>query len=229
MAEIADLNCISEFDLCFDPCCAFDWIDLLISGYKCVTGDRLMMSISNLSSFKECVYGTKSKIVNGKVVYIRHSHQRQISSKILDKCAAAIEFAFKDVSPSSFQNFEQLFQFVKDNRPKKGFKQLCTYDTSLRIAGSSNGPLPKDYVYLHCGALRGAQSLWLIDQLFKNLKPNKHKPIFKHPKYPNDDCIVPRTEFCDKFLKLSAADIEDFLCVCHPLLKGMYLQSASKM
>lgn len=224
---------VSVIDCCDDNYCSssgsFNSLDLLIEGYLVVTRDRFKESITGMTSFKEYVYGTHARGVDGEVVIKRHPHQRRIPTEVLDTCTKNLKEAFKDVSPSFFADFEQLFSFVEANKNSTGFEQVCIYDTALRYAGSNHCPLPQRYVYLHRGALWGAQSLWLIDQLFKNKQSKRHKPFFRHPEYPLCDCVVLRSEFSKEFDKMSSAEIEDFLCVCHAILKGMYLKMAADM
>lgn len=214
---------------CFDFCKAKDPIDLLIEGYRALHSHDWTHCIANKSNLNECVYGC---IINRHGSRLRscHSHQKRIDKGVLEQCYKSLEQAFSH-NKTELNSFEDLFLLVEKHRPKSDFKQICTYDTALRIAAStrSESLMPDKYVYLHCGALSGAQYLWKIDQLYRNLNKRSHKPYINIKDYPIRDCKVRKADFSENFQKMSSAEIEDFLCVCDDLLKGLYLQKASEM
>ena len=78
---------------------------------------------------------------------------------------------------------------------------LLHYDITLRI-GAPNGVLPKDYAYLHAGALKSANAL-----------KQHHYPHLKI-----ETPCVRLSDFVDVAKELqgfSAYDVEHFLCVNH--------------
>ena len=80
---------------------------------------------------------------------------------------------------------------------------LLHYDIALRI-GAANGIFPKDYVYLHAGALKGANAL---KGCYPQLK-------VETPRVALSDIVnvVPELQ------GFTAYDVEHFLCVNHKRL-----------
>ena len=96
-----------------------------------------------------------------------------------------------------FLNFEDLFDYVNNCiRGIVGVGQLAVYDISVRIGKYLCSPPiePKEYVYLHCGALEGANNLF------------GGNPKLKEGRYSI-------TIFPVQLQKLGSYHIENFLCV----------------
>ena len=230
---------------CRDFCEGVDPLTLLIRGYQVESQKKWEHCISNkhhsdrqdhdVCDYDECVFGCIK--LNGKRIRPSHAHQKRVFHVLQMKSALVCD-AFRNTDVSKFKDFEELYAAVKSICWGSGFRQLCTYDTALRIAASSNGALPKDYVYLHCGALKGARALWKIVTLLRvyikrgPLKPlNRKKAVCQDFPEPDDEgnLTVPIDFFCKELQALGASAIEDFLCVCRPLLEGYYLKIAATL
>ncbi|MDE5799821.1 MAG: hypothetical protein K2H74_02210 [Paramuribaculum sp.] len=141
----------------------------------------------------------------------RHGHQFRITYPNLH---LAIE-ALKDLDASVFSDFEQLFREVTQrtqNVPR--YLQLHRYDFCLRC-GAKAGIEPKDIVYFHAGAYRGARSL--VEAGLVELELSKLQ--------------APVDLFPEPLRQLGSAHIENFLCVNHDnllLLENVYRARSGK-
>ena len=121
----------------------------------------------------------------------RHAHQRRVKSS--HRRLAADQLKKKTSDLESHTTFKQIYATVEAciQQPSGPFQSapLFTYDLSLRI-GFYKRIYPQD-VYLHCGALRGAQA------------------ILKTRKLPR---FVPISTFPVEFAVLKAYEIENCLC-----------------
>lgn len=114
----------------------------------------------------------------------RHSHQRRIPAQTL----AEMQRAIRSANLLSATSFSELHDCV-ENATKSiwGIGELTVYDVAHRI-GAYLGIRP-EYVYLHAGTCEGACALGLRGKaLSKNAFPNA-------------------------FQRLTAAEIEDCLCI----------------
>lgn len=231
---------------CDSTDCTYDFIDILVAGYKALGLPVLNNCIYNKTSITTCVWG-QSTNYNGNLQLHSHPHQKKIDKKRLSILAEALEK--KTFDPDKFESFEQVFDFVKktaeDSGIDKGFGQITIYDTALRFvasAGFGKYPvsagvkhlMPKDMVYLHRGALLGMQALWGIDYIVRHCGKSKisgfhNSPYQKLPKFPKNECKIPVDMFSDKITnELKPYAIEDFLCVCHPILHSLYMYASEK-
>lgn len=95
------------------------------------------------------------------------------------------------------KTFEDLYADVESEITGIGYAgQIAKYDFAKRI-GAFVGIQPKDFVYLHSGALIGAQRLL-------------NNPTMKEGRYPT-------AWFTTFFPTLNAMEIEDILCVFHDI------------
>lgn len=194
--------------------------------------------------YDECVYGC-IKDENGKRYKECHPHQNHVLYK-LKWCSNAVADAFKNQDISKYKDFEELYAAVKSICRNYGLRQICTYDTALRISCSHEkldsgryGHLkPEKFVYLHCGALKGARALWKIDTLLRLYKKKRPLKPLNRKKANCDDFPQPDKEgnltvpiefFCKELRALGASALEDFLCVFHLILEGYYLRVASSL
>lgn len=122
-----------------------------------------------------------------------NEHQDRIPKAILNDFVAK---AGKFRPASSFANFDEYFNYVADEVEVRGVlvngKCLLVYDYCLRT-GYSIGLVPKDYVYLFCGAREGAKAVLGKVGSFR----------------------VPTTVLQTALgTTMQSMEIEDFLCVC---------------
>ena len=97
--------------------------------------------------------------------------------------------------------FEELYAEV--GKVLGHMKDLLHYDITLHI-GAVNDILPKDYVYLHAGALKGANAL---KRCYPQLK-------VETPRVKLSDIV----DVVSELQGFTAYDVEHFLCVNHEKL-----------
>lgn len=233
---------------CREFCQPEDPVKFLVDGYCAKSKDYWHLCISNkyfpdengkpgpniengksLPNIDECVFGCI--VLKGERLKPAHSHQKRIPKDTLSSAVKMLLEAFKDEDLSRFKDFEDLYDFVEKHTPGKGFKQICIYDAALRMAASNmeadpkkdDKLMPKDYVYLHCGAYKGALALWKMYFLDK-MEDKKGIPYFRYEKKPKPNSNVKITCFHPFLQALGATYLEDFLCVCHLHLEGLFLR-----
>lgn len=132
----------------------------------------------------------------GMKFILNNEHQYRTRKETKERLIQTLDSSRLQITPS--MTFENLCDEV--GRELGPMTDLLHYDITLRI-GAANGILPKDYVYLHAGALKGANAL-------------KHH-------YPQLEVEKPRvklSEFVGVVIELqgfTAYDVEHFLCVNH--------------
>lgn len=135
----------------------------------------------------------------GMKVILNNEHQYRTRKETKDKLIRTLDESQLRITPS--MTFEELYAEV--GRVLGPMTDLLHYDITLRI-GAVNGILPKVYVYLHAGALKGA------------------KALKQHYLQLNDETpCVKLTEFASVVTELqgfTAYDVEHFLCVNHKRL-----------
>lgn len=155
------------------------------------------------------VRGLRVRELNGRVittveqmqqvmkVILDNEHQYRTRRETKDELVRVLESSHLQVNPS--MTFEELYAEV--GRVLGPMTDLLHYDITLRI-GAVNGILPKDYVYLHAGALKGANAL----------------KLHHYPQLKIETPCVRLSDFVDEVKELqgfTAYDIEHFLCVYH--------------
>ena len=132
----------------------------------------------------------------GMKVFLNNEHQYRTRKVTKDRLAHALEGQRLQITPS--MTFEELYAEVG-----KVFGQMTNllhYDITLLI-GAVNGIRPRDYVYLHAGALKGVTAL------------KRH-----YPQLNVETPCVKLSEFVDvemEPLGFTAYDVEHFLCINH--------------
>lgn len=132
----------------------------------------------------------------GMKVILNNEHQYRTRKETKDRLIRTLDESQLRITPS--MTFEDLYKEV--GRVLGQMTDLLHYDIALRI-GAANGIRPKDYVYLHAGALKGANAL---QQNYPQLKV--------------ETPCVKRSEFVGVAKDLqgfTAYDVEHFLCVNH--------------
>jgi hypothetical protein len=128
---------------------------------------------------------------------VRHPHQRRIPEATLREASHRLAVITNEVQ--SCRDFLNLHSLVKATiSPIRGIGKLAIYDFSHRI-GVFLGTEPTT-VYLHRGARKGARAL--------GLKTKRES--------------IPINEFPKAFLRLTAAQIEDVLCIYRVTLARLY-------
>lgn len=145
-------------------------------------------------------YGRKITLVDqmekGMKVILNNEHQYRTRKETKDRLIRTLDGSHLRIAPS--MTFEELYGDV--GRVLGPITDLLHYDIALRI-GAANGIRPKDYVYLHAGALKGAYAL------------KQHYPQLKV-----DTPCVKLSGFVGIATELqgfTAYDVEHFLCVNH--------------
>lgn len=135
----------------------------------------------------------------GMKVLLNNEHQYRTRNETKVSLAQALEEQRLQIIPT--MTFEELYTEV--GRLLGHMTDLLRYDITLRI-GAVNGILPKDYVYLHAGALKGANAL---KRCYPQLK-------VETPRVKLSDIV----DVVSELQGFTAYDVEHFLCVNHEKL-----------
>ena len=133
----------------------------------------------------------------GMKVFLNNEHQYRTRKETKVILPQALEELRLQIYPA--MTFEELYTEV--GKVLGSITDLLHYDITLRI-GAVKGILPKDFVYLHAGALKGANAL-------------------KRHHYPQLKVNTPRVKLSDivnvipELQGFTAYDVEHFLCVNH--------------
>lgn len=171
-----------------------------------------------LSRYGKTVYvrGLRVRDLDGRVitsveqmkremkVLLNNEHQYRTRKETKVILAQALEDHRLQITPS--MTFEEVYAEV--GKVLGHMTDLLHYDITLRI-GAVNGILPKDYVYLHAGALKGANAL--KQHLYPQLKVETTRVKLSD--------IVDAVPALQGF---TAYDVEHFLCVYHRRLLIAY-------
>lgn len=137
------------------------------------------------------------QMTKGLKVVLDNEHQFRTRRETKNKLVRILDSSHLQINPS--MTFEDLYEEV--GRVLGRMTGLLHYDIALRI-GAVNGIHPKDYVYLHAGALKGAHAL------------KQHH----YPQLKIETPCVRLSKFVDVVTELhglTAYDMEHFLCVNH--------------
>lgn len=133
----------------------------------------------------------------GMKVILNNEHQYRTRKETKERFIRTLDESHLQITPS--MTFEELY--AEMGRVLGPMTDLLHYDITLRI-GAVNGIHPKDYVYLHAGALKGAHAL------------KQHH----YPQLKIETPCVRLSKFVDVVTELhglTAYDMEHFLCVNH--------------
>ncbi|MCE5972425.1 hypothetical protein LZA78_02835 [Sinirhodobacter sp. WL0062] len=123
----------------------------------------------------------------------RHPHQRRIPRAVLARVEQRL--LSRSEAISEVKDFESLLTLVDDFTVDiRGIGELAVYDIAHRIGAYLR--LAPEKVYLHAGTRVGARALGFSGS------------------------VVERAKFGPAFADLSAAEIEDFLCIFKGALRG---------
>ena len=146
------------------------------------------------------LYGRKitsvEQMKRGMKVFLNNEHQYRTCKVTKVRLAHALEGQRLQITPS--MTFEELYEEV--GKVLGSMTDLLHYDVTLRI-GAVNGIRPRDYVYLHAGALKGVTAL------------KRH-----YPQLNVETPCVNLSEFVDVAMEplgFTAYDVEHFLCINH--------------
>lgn len=220
MADFPEKGKPEDFDR--DECCRFkcklvDVITTLVSGYRNLYWDDWENCLNKKWSIGDCITGCHNDTYDSPGHYILHrnSHQYCISKEAIKKAAEALSKA--DLTDNDLCNFENFYDWVSDViSTVGGIGDLSVYDTALRMGWNfSDGRAlrriePREYVYLHQGALWGAVALVRISRLSGRDYINPDVSLARR---------IPISEFCDDLRSLGANHLENFLCVFHSHFK----------
>lgn len=189
-----DLNLIAEFDKLHKPIHDFE-----LDGYA-----RELSRYGNAVFVRGLrtrdLYGRKitsvEQMQKGMKVILNNEHQYRTRKETKDRLIRTLDDSQLQIAPT--MTFEKLYSEV--GRVLGPMTDLLHYDITLRI-GAVKGILPKDYVYLHAGALEGANALQQ-----------------NYPQLMVETPCVKLSEFVSVAKELqgfTAYDVEHFLCVNH--------------
>jgi hypothetical protein len=147
--------------------------------------DQHLLDAAKYANIADAIdHAAKARDRNGA----KHPHQHRVKNPTLDQFAQNLQKRQKTIASSP--DFDTLIAEVEKNKIP-GIGDLTVYDTALRI-GVYLG-IPPTQVYLHQGTREGAENL-----LGKKFPRTKSLPVSCFPK---------------ALQKLSAAEIEDILCI----------------
>ncbi len=126
---------------------------------------------------------------NGK----RQDHQRRIKSEILERVKDTLIQKTEEIK--NCKTFGDIY-FIVESCSEKGYAELSTYDTALRIGSNLN--IFPEKVYLHRGTLGGAR--YLLSKPY----PRVASPLI----------------FPESLQRIQAHHIENFLCIYKGALAG---------
>lgn len=126
----------------------------------------------------------------------KKSHQRKVRNEALREAANTLDTHSKHIDISG--DFEELYDSIETLIGGiSGIGDLTIYDIATRI-GIYKNIRPKNFVYLHAGAKKGAIAIGV--------------PVQRR---------VPVTSFPSEIEKLGAAEIENFLCIEREALEAI--------
>ncbi len=143
----------------------------------------------------------------------RDKHERRILKTALNQMVSRLlePIMLEEIKRS--KSFDEVFTIIYELKVPN-FDSLCVYDTAHRLGAYFN--LYPEVVYLHCGALEGAENLFGGTE-FKRLA----KYFCNDPNYP----YLNKEQFPEELQELEPYHIENFLC--H--FKDELLQLAKKL
>ncbi len=210
-----DLESWNKQACCNNNCRSIDLISVLIAGYPSTFGESYTHCLSQKWSLGDCVAGCHNDLYDYHEHQNRNGHQTQLSREAVTTAIRKIEEADRrsesERSAIELTDFEALYEEVrKDIGNIDGIGDLTIYDTALRLGWNRHPQLlPKNFVYLHSGAMEGAEALRKVAIL-------THKNYFTY-----DGELGYRVEidcFSKDLQQLGAMYLEDFLCVFHTIL-----------
>ena len=142
------------------------------------------------------------KVFLRRCVCNRNRHQWCLSNKAVDDAVNKL-LTHPTFTTSTFKDFEDLYDTIYNiiGHGNTGISYCTVYDTAIRYGWTLSPKIePDKYVYVHRKLVSSA----------KHILGGK-APIVNH-------CRINRSEFDKKepeFKKLTALEIEDFLCVYH--------------
>lgn len=136
----------------------------------------------------------------GMKVFLNNEHQYRTCKETKVRLAQTLEDLRLQINSS--MTFEKLYEEVENELGS--MTDLLHYDVTLRI-GAVYGIFPKDFVYLHAGALDGAKAL--KQQLYPQLKVDT-------PRVKLSDIV----DAIPELQGFTAYDVEHLLCVYHEKL-----------
>jgi hypothetical protein len=126
----------------------------------------------------------------------KHPHQNRISPEVLKLAQVNLQRCQERIRQC--KDFHALFELVYANRIK-GFGELATYDTAVRVGACPELKLEPEYVYLHAGTRLGAFALRSAGYLNSGFTRRTQ--------------FLEMTELPAELQELKPIEAEDFLCI----------------
>lgn len=219
MADIPQRGNVEDFnraECCRFKCNQIDPIKSLVVGYQQLYSSDWENCLNQKWSIGDCVTGCHNDCYCDSDEHYslnRNGHQFCVSTQAITE--AIKKLTGSDLSQKAADSFEDFYKWLSDTiKGIKGIGDLSVYDTALRMGwhfekdGMPYRIAPEKYVYLHKGALWGAEAL----QRISRLSTTYINPDIKL------DYHIEITEFCDDLQSLGANHLENFLCIYHNLL-----------
>jgi len=193
-------------------------IDDVIKAYYLHRSQVMMNYLNNLHK----KYGHKATFSSGMIVDLfEGEHQKRLKYDTRFCYSKLIQDVIKNLKGTNiltnkYGAFEDLHKDVEKVLNKiRGIGDLTIYDMSLRIGYIRKVQLlPKDYVYLYCGANAGANALY-----------RSSKSLFNLSLIPTGGKIIAKSYSISMFnaplRDVPSMLLEDLFCVYHSKLGGM--------
>lgn len=217
--------CGSSGNSCYGA--TLDIVDILLEHYRNHHFKDLDQYLSRFqkSTVDDCVYGEFGYGPNGK--HCRHPHQRRLDEQALNNFSQSISGA--KITANSYQTFEDLYDALS-KVPHKGIGPVTLYDTALRLGRLCNPIIePKQFVYVHAGAMEGAIGLVLNLRLWTQVTKRPSSRQFY-----TIDMLRPALKVSHRidikwfkdvikqFPTMDAKHLENFLCIYDRYLQLPY-------
>ncbi|MBR4387885.1 MAG: hypothetical protein IKT00_01750 [Prevotella sp.] len=176
----------------------------LINDYKkslnphCCHGTSMYGDLNEVLAFKM----KSTQVFLKRCVCNRYRHQRRLPNVAVDNAVSKLLSSpnIWSVRPTDFEDlYDNIYNLIGNG--KTGISYCTVYDTAIRLGWTFSPQIvPQKYVYVHRKLVESA------------------KHILKSSYVIINKCRIDRSLFDKKeptFKKLSALEIEDFLCVYH--------------
>ncbi|MDE6403458.1 MAG: hypothetical protein K2K86_06595, partial [Muribaculaceae bacterium] len=218
MADTPQRGKVEDFnraECCRFKCNQIDPVKSLVVGYRQLYSSDWENCLNQKWSVGDCVTGCHNDTYGAPDRHCslnRNSHQYCVSTQAINE--AIEKLSGRPLTPHAADSFEDFYEWVSDTiKTIHGIGDLSVYDTALRMGrhfakDGKHYPIePQKYVYLHKGALWGAEALQRISRLGTDyINPDLRL-----------DYRIAINEFCDDLQSLGANHLENFLCIYHNL------------
>lgn len=196
---------------------------------------QFCISRQTIHHVKEELEKVLDRDLDSKVANVAEDDAFEVLYKAISDIVDAKKMETENVSDEIADSTE-IYDLQPENANREdvkiSFGALTLYDTALRLGWHHvpNRIEPYKYVYLHAGALWGAQNLLRLQKAWEAFyKAKSEKKIYHVPAYKRyftepvefkGNGPVVMSLFCERLRDLGANHLENFLCVFHNELEA---------